>query len=30
MDLFATALPALGEAFGMILHPVVLGQGWGS
>ncbi|GAB5449319.1 tripartite tricarboxylate transporter permease [Gymnodinialimonas sp.] len=25
MDLFATALPALSEAFGMILQPVVLG-----
>ncbi|MEM9476934.1 MAG: tripartite tricarboxylate transporter permease [Pseudomonadota bacterium] len=25
MDLFATAMPALGEAFGMILNPIVLG-----
>ena len=25
MDLFATAMPALGEAFGMILNPLVLG-----
>ncbi|MBF9044756.1 tricarboxylate transporter [Rhodobacterales bacterium HKCCE4037] len=25
MDLFATAMPALGEAFGMILQPAVLG-----
>ncbi|QPH53327.1 tripartite tricarboxylate transporter permease [Pontivivens ytuae] len=25
MDLFATAMPALGEAFGMILQPTVLG-----
>ncbi|WP_127561663.1 tripartite tricarboxylate transporter permease [Nioella ostreopsis] len=25
MELFATAMPALGDAFGMILNPVVLG-----
>ncbi|MGI3187128.1 tripartite tricarboxylate transporter permease [Nioella aestuarii] len=26
MELFATAMPALGDAFGMILNPVVLGH----